>query len=225
MTHQVDLNMPLMPKAKAVWLIENTALSFTQIGTFCGMHSVEIQALADEDIGRGMVGRSPIEDNELSQEEIDRCQSDVTAELRINKKANSSLRSRSKGPRYTPVAKRGDKPNAIAFLIKTHKELTDAQICKLVGTTKPTITAIREKTHSSMSTLKPNSPADLGLCTYTELEEAVDKALIAKGIDPAQRKKELEAANTVVEPEKPAEQSTGFDFSAFMSTGAAKEEQ
>ena len=97
MSNQVDLDTPLMPKAKAVWLIENTALSFGQIGAFCGMHSVEVQALADEDIGRGMVGRSPIDDGELTQEQIDACQADVNAELRINRTANSSLRSRSKG--------------------------------------------------------------------------------------------------------------------------------
>jgi hypothetical protein len=224
MSHQVDLDTPLMPKAKAVWLIENTALSFGQIGAFCGMHSVEVQALADEDIGRGMVGRSPLDDGELTQEEIDRCQGDVEAVLRINRKANSSLRSRSKGPRYTPVAKRGDKPNAIAFLVKNHTELTDAQICKLVGTTKPTIKSIREKTHASMSTLKPNSPADLGLCTYVELDEAINKALIAKGIDPAKRKEEQDAekAATLSESTPSSEQhSSGFDFSAFMSTSAS----
>jgi len=223
MSNQVDLDTPLMPKAKAVWLIENTALSFTQIGAFCGMHSVEVQALADEDIGRGMVGRSPIEDSELTQEEIDRCQADANAELRINRKANSSLRSRSKGPRYTPVAKRGDKPNAIAFLVKHHDELTDAQICKLVGTTKPTIKSIREKTHASMSTLKPNSPADLGLCTYVELDEAINKALRAKGIDPEARKKEQDAekAAALSEDKSTEQHSSGFDFSAFMSTSAS----
>lgn len=227
MSNQVDLDKPLMPKAKAVWLIENTALSFEQIANFCAMHSVEIQALADEDIGRGMVGRSPIDDGELTQEEIDRCQADVSASLRINKKANSSLRTRSKGPRYTPVAKRGDKPNAIAYLVKNHDELSDAQICKLVGTTKPTIKSIREKTHANMANIKPHNPADLGLCTYTELDEAINKALIAKGIDPEQRKKEAEAAK-LAEAEEANENtqdnSSGFDFSAFMNTGTSDNE-
>jgi hypothetical protein len=234
MTHQVNLEKPLMPRAKAVWLIDNTALSFTQIGTFCDMHSVEVQALADEDVGRGMVGRSPIEDSELTQEEIDRCQADPDAQLRINKRANSSLRSRSKGPRYTPVAKRGDKPNAIAFLVKQHPELTDAQICKLVGTTKPTIKAIREKTHSSSSTIKPNSPADLGLCSYIELDEAIKKGLIAKGIDPEEHQRKADAAKAEKHAQDTAEADStnssgsnamaGFDFSAFMSTGAASKE-
>lgn len=228
MSNQVDLDKPLMPKAKAVWLIENTALSFEQIAAFCAMHAVEIQALADEDIGRGMVGRSPIDDGELTQEEIDRCQADINASLRINKKANSSLRTRSKGPRYTPVAKRGDKPNAIAFLVKNHSELSDAQICKLVGTTKPTIKSIREKTHANMANIKPHSPADLGLCTYTELDEAIKKALKAKGIDPEQHKKDMEAAaNEAAAAEQSSndDNTSGFDFSAFMSTTSSSSNQ
>lgn len=227
MSNQVDLDKPLMPKAKAIWLIENTALSFEQIAEFCFMHAVEIQALADEDIGRGMVGRSPIDDGELTLEEIDRCQADTTLSLRINRKANASLRSRSKGPRYTPVSKRGDKPNAIAWLLKNHDELSEAQICKLVGTTKPTVKSIREKTHANMQNLKPHSPADLGLCTYVELDEAVKKALKAKGIDPEQKKREMEEKRAMDEAENSVDTQTtagGFDFSAFMSTSSSSQE-
>ncbi|MEC7702527.1 MAG: DUF1013 domain-containing protein [Pseudomonadota bacterium] len=227
MSNQVDLDKPLMPKAKAIWLIENTALSFEQIAAFCAMHAVEIQALADEDIGRGMVGRSPIDDGELTQEEIDRCQANTGEFLRINRKANSTLRTRSKGPRYTPVSKRGDKPNAIAWLLKNHDELSDAQICKLVGTTKPTIKSIREKTHANMQNIKPHSPADLGLCTYVELDEAIKKALKAKGIDPEQKKKEMEdkKATEAAEYESSNSSDTGFDFSAFMSTSASSSQE
>ncbi len=211
----------LMPKATSVWLIENTALTFKQIADFTDLTEIEIEALANEEIGRGLVGRSPIDHGELSKAELERCESDPAASLRIAKRDLPAVKARSKGPRYTPVAKRGDKPDAIAFLVKNHPEISDAQICKLVGTTKPTIISIRERTHPSTPNLRPRHPAELGLCTYQEFEIAYHKGLKAIGKDPeavkaeleAQQKQELEDASKEQEDNS---QTGGFDFSNFM---------
>ena len=167
---------PLMPKATAVWLVENTSLSFDQIAAFCGLHELEIRAIADGEVAIGMVGLDPIVNGQLTQAEIDRCQADPTARLRMAVSDMPQPVARSKGPRYTPVTKRGDKPDAIAYLLKEHPELSDAQICKLIGTTKPTIQAIRDKSHWNSPNLKPRSPVMLGLCSYLELDAALTKA-------------------------------------------------
>lgn len=167
---------PLMPKATAVWLVENTSLSFDQIAAFCGLHELEIRAIADGEVAIGMVGLDPIVNGQLTQAEIDRCQADPGARLRMAVSDMPQPVARSKGPRYTPVTKRGDKPDAIAYLLKEHPELSDAQICKLIGTTKPTIQAIRDKSHWNSPNLKPRSPVMLGLCSYLELDAALTKA-------------------------------------------------
>jgi len=167
---------PLMPKATAVWLVENTSLSFDQISAFCGLHELEIRAIADGEVAIGMVGLDPIVNGQLTQAEIDRCQADPSARLRMAVSDMPQPVARSKGPRYTPVTKRGDKPDAIAYLLKEHPELSDAQICKLIGTTKPTIQAIRDKSHWNSPNLKPRSPVMLGLCSYLELDAALTKA-------------------------------------------------
>lgn len=167
---------PLMPKATAVWLVENTSLSFDQIAAFCGLHELEIRAIADGEVAIGMVGLDPIVNGQLTQAEIDRCQADPSARLRMAVSDMPQPVARSKGPRYTPVTKRGDKPDAIAYLLKEHPELSDAQICKLIGTTKPTIQAIRDKSHWNSPNLKPRSPVMLGLCSYLELDAALTKA-------------------------------------------------
>lgn len=167
---------PLMPKATAVWLVENTSLSFDQISAFCGLHELEIRAIADGEVAIGMVGLDPIVNGQLTQAEIDRCQADPSARLRMAVSDMPQPVARSKGPRYTPVTKRGDKPDAIAYLLKEHPELSDAQICKLIGTTKPTIQAIRDKSHWNSPNLKPRSPVMLGLCSYMELDAALTKA-------------------------------------------------
>ena len=167
---------PLMPKATAVWLVENTSLSFDQIAAFCGLHELEIRAIADGEVAIGMVGLDPIVNGQLTQAEIDRCQADPSARLRMAISDMPQPVARSKGPRYTPVTKRGDKPDAIAYLLKEHPELSDAQICKLIGTTKPTIQAIRDKSHWNSPNLKPRSPVMLGLCSYMELDAALTKA-------------------------------------------------
>jgi len=167
---------PLMPKATAVWLVENTSLSFDQIGEFCGLHPLEVQAIANGEVANQMQGLDPVNSGQLTLEEIERCQADPSARLKIAKEAVPVPLVRHRGPRYTPIAKRQDKPDAISWLIKNHPELSDGQISKLVGTTKPTIEAVRERTHWNTTNIKPRHPVALGLCTREELEAAVARA-------------------------------------------------
>ncbi len=152
------MSLPLMPKATAVWLVENTSLSFDQIGEFCGLHALEVQAIADGEAAVQMMGLDPIANGQLTIDEIERCQPDPTARLRLAKEAAPVIIFKHRGPRYTPIAKRQDKPDAISWLIKNHPELSDAQISKLIGTTKPTIAAVRERTHWNSTNIKPRHP-------------------------------------------------------------------
>lgn len=172
---------PLMPKATAVWLIDNTTLSFEQIAAFCGLHDLEVQALADGEVAPGMQGLDPIARGELTMEEIDRCQADPGAELKMAKVTTPMPKARSKGARYTPVSKRGDRPNAIAWLLKNYPELSDAQISKLIGTTKPTINAIRDRSHWNTPNIKPQNPVGLGLCSGADLEKVIAVARARAG--------------------------------------------
>ena len=166
----------LMPRATAVWLIENTALSFHQIAEFCHLHELEIQAIADGEVATGMVGMDPVASGQLSQVEIDRCSADSSARLQLSAPDIPMPASRTKGPRYTPVTKRGDKPDAIAWLLKHHPELSDTAITRLVGTTKPTINAVRDRTHWNSANIKARDPVLLGLCTQSELNEVVARS-------------------------------------------------
>jgi len=168
--------LPLMPKATAVWLVDNTKLTFEQIADFCGLHSLEVQAIADGEVAVGMVGLDPVANGQLTKEEIQRCEKDPENRLKLLQVDLPQPVARSKGPRYTPVTKRGDKPDAVAWLLKTHPELSDAQICRLIGTTKPTIQSVRDKTHWNSQNIKPRDPVQLGLCTRRELEEALVQA-------------------------------------------------
>lgn len=181
---------PLMPKATAVWLVENTALTFEQIGEFCGLHPLEVQAIADGDVATGMIGQDPVAGGQLSREEIERCEKDPAAKLVLRQSDLPDVVARAKGPRYTPVTKRGDKPDAIAWLLKQHPELSDAQIGRLIGTTKPTIQQIRDKTHWNAANIKPRSPVLLGMCSQRELDETVEAARRARR--PAQAAEEVE---------------------------------
>ncbi len=167
---------PLMPKATAAWLVDNTALTFDQIAEFCNLHPLEVQALADGDVNSGIMGTSPILSGELTQEEIERCEKNSITKLKMQKNDLPKPRARAKGPRYTPVTKRAEKPNAIAYLIKRYPDLVDVQIARLIGSTKPTVASIRDKTYAGMATLKPNDPVLLGLCTFDEMEKAIKKA-------------------------------------------------
>lgn len=214
-------NRLLMPKATAVWLVDNTILTFRQIAEFTELTEIEVEALANEDIGRGLVGRNPVEHGELTKEELESAQKDPAFRLKQAKSELPQVKLRAKGPRYTPVSKRGDKPDAIAFILKNNPEISEAQICKLVGTTKPTIASVRDRTHPNSANLRPRHPADLGLCTYVEFEKAVEKGLKAAGKDPAKVKAEREAAmKPPAEDEAPA-RTGGFDFSNFLGTGSS----
>ena len=174
--------LPLMPKATAVWLVENTTLSFVQIAEFCGMHQLEIQAIADDEVAVGMRGLDPISNAQLTPEELDRCQADADARLELAKPKTPVPKARSKGARYTPVSKRQDRPDAIAWLVKNYPELSDAQISRLIGTTKQTINAVRDKTHWNTQNIKPQSPVGLGLCSEEELEKVIAVARARAGI-------------------------------------------
>lgn len=166
---------PLMPIATAVWLVDNTALTFRQVANFCELHELEVQGIADGTVAINMVGQDPTKHGQLTQDEIDRCAADPKATLAMDTKSVQAS-ARSKGPRYTPVSKRGDKPDAIAWLVRHHPELTDAKIGRLVGTTKPTIMAIRNRTHWNIKNIQANDPVALGLCRQTELDEMVQIA-------------------------------------------------
>ncbi len=172
---------PLMPKATAVWLVENTGLSFPQIAEFCGLHELEIQAIADDEVAIGMVGMDPVASGQLTKEEIDRCVRDPSARLRMAEHTVPLPAVRSKGPRYTPVTKRADKPDAIAWLLKNYPDLSDAAICRLIGTTKPTIAAVRDKTHWNSVNIKPRPPVLLGLCSQLDIEEALRRVRSSSG--------------------------------------------
>ena len=165
--------LPLMPKATAVWLVENTALSFEQIADFCGLHPLEVQAIADGEVATGIVGLDPIANGQISKGELERCEADADLRLKLNITDYPQPRQKPKGARYTPVSKRQDRPDAIAWLLKHHPELSDAQLSKLIGTTKPTIQSVREKTHWNATNIKPRNPVTLGLCTELDLEKAV----------------------------------------------------
>lgn len=170
------MSSPLMPKATAAWLVDNTALTFEQIAEFCNLHPLEVQALADGEVNTGIMGMNPVLSGELTAEEIARCEKNTTTRLKALKTGLPKPRARSKGPRYTPVSKRGEKPGAVLYLLKKYPELADVQVAKLVGSTKPTVDSIRNKTHVAMQTLKPVDPVTLGLCTADELEKALKKA-------------------------------------------------
>ena len=166
---------PLMPKATAVWLVENTALTFEQIAEFCDLHLLEVQAIADDEVAVGMQGLDPVTNSQLVQEEIDRCAADPTARLKLATSDIPMPSPRSAGARYTPVSKRQDKPDAIDWLLQHHPELSDQQISRLLGTTKTTITAVRQRTHWNASNIKPRNPVELGLCSQEELDRALAK--------------------------------------------------
>ena len=167
------MNLPLMPKATAVWLVENTALTFEQIGAFCGMHELEVQGIADGDVSGSIRGNDPVASGQLSAEDIAECEKDGDKRLQMLGSAKQYIMQKTKGSRYTPVARRQDKPDAVAWLVKHYPAMTDGQISKLVGTTKNTISAIREKTHWNSANIKPRDPVLLALCSQTHLDAAV----------------------------------------------------
>lgn len=168
--------LPLMPKATAVWLIDNTSLSFEQVAQFCGLHPLEVQGIADGEVATGIQGMDPVLSGELTRDEITRCEADPSAKLSTAKSDLPQPTKRTKGPRYTPVAKRQDKPDGIYWLVRHHPELKDSQIARLIGTTKTTIQAVRERSHWNSQNIRPRDPVLLGLCSQIDLNAAVEKA-------------------------------------------------
>ncbi len=166
----------LHPKATAVWLVDNTTISFKQIADFVGMHELEIQGIADGDVAAGVKGFDPVANNQLVQSEIDTAENNPLYKMKLKFNAAASGEEKRRGPRYTPLSKRQDRPASILWLVKFHPELSDGQISKLVGTTKPTIQAIRERTHWNIANIQPIDPVALGLCKQSELDTAVQKA-------------------------------------------------
>jgi hypothetical protein len=169
------MEYPLMRKATAVWLLDNTTLTFRQIASFCGLHELEVSGIADGEVASGIRGIDPIINSQLTAEEIKKCEADEQLDLQLFKNPAAVGEKKSRGPKYTPLSKRQDKPAAIAWLVKFHPEITDGQISKLIGTTKNTIKAIRERTHWNINNLTPTDPVILGLCKQIELQKILDK--------------------------------------------------
>ena len=168
---------PLMPKATAVWLTEHTSLTFEQIAEFCGLHVLEVKGIADGDVAQGIKGMDPVTSGQLTREEIARAEEDPAHPLKLaESKVNVPEATTKRGPRYTPVSRRHDRPNAVLWLLRSHPELKDSQLMRLVGTTKPTIAQIRDRTHWNSPNLVPQDPVTLGLCSQTDLDAEVRKA-------------------------------------------------
>lgn len=178
---------PLMPKATAVWLLDNTTLTFEQIGDFCGMHPLEIQGIADGEVAQGIMGQNPIEGGELVQDEITKAEKDENYRMVMSDHAMMHMKrdkAKKKVARYTPVARRQDKPEAIAFIAKNYPYIPDSQIIKLIGTTKKTIDSVKERTHWNIANIKPKDPVLLGLCMQSHLDALVVKFKPAGAKDP-----------------------------------------
>jgi hypothetical protein len=195
---------PLMPKATAVWLVENTALSFDQVAEFCKLHPLEVKAIADGDAAQGIKGLDPIQTGQLTREEIDKAVSDPSYKLKLSEqRVRLPEAKRKKGPRYTPVSRRQDRPNAILWLVRNHPELKDSQVMRLVGTTKSTIQAIRERTHWNAQNLQPMDPVTLGLCSQIDLDLEVQRAAKEKPAPVDQGATLLPASETTIRPREP----------------------
>lgn len=172
--------LPLMRKATAVWLVENTALTFTQIAKFCGLHELEVQGIADGDVAAGIIGQNPIISGQLSHEEIDRCEKKAEANLVLIQGAASQVKTTEKRSKYTPIARRQDKPDGISYLLKYYPEITNAQIKKLVGTTDKMIDSIRNRAHWNMKNIKPRDVVLLGLCSQSQFNDVIVHVVVTK---------------------------------------------
>lgn len=179
----------LMPKATAVWLVDNTSLTFDQIADFCGLHPLEVKGIADGDVAVGVRGADPMANGQLTREDIEKAEADSDYRMTAVKPKYADLHQPAKrrGPRYTPLSRRQNRPDAIAWLVRNHPELSDTQISKLIGTTKTTIESVRSRTHWNATNIKPTDPVSLGLCTQIDLDEQVKKA--------SARRKKLEEEN------------------------------
>lgn len=196
----------LMPKATAVWLIENTSLTFGQVAEFCGLHPLEVQGIANEDVAKGIRGVDPIAGGFLSREEIAKGEADETHKLKVLEQKRIDLpQVKKRGARYTPIARRQDRPDAIAWFLKNHPEVADSKIVKLIGTTKATIDQVRNRTHWNSNNIKPVDPVTIGLCSQIELDGVVQEAAAAKARAEARAAKAdaktLKTAQETVPPE------------------------
>lgn len=200
--------LPLMPKATAVWLIDNTKLTFDQIGRFCGLHPLEVKGIADGEVAVGIVGLDPVANGQLAPGEVERCEADASADLRLLAPSVPLMRQKTKGAKYTPVSKRQDRPDAIAWLLKYHPEVPTAQIQKLLGTTKATIDRVKNHTHPNYANIKPRDPVYLGICSQTELDRVL--ILAAKRRDNKEKRDAREArAKARAEAAPPDAPATG----------------
>ena len=224
--------LPIMAKATAVWLVDNTTLTFKQIADFCGLHDLEVQGIADGDVAAGVKGFDPIANNQLTQEEIDAGEKDKKHKLKLKHYAAAVGEEVRRGPRYTPLSKRQDRPASILWLVKFHPELSDGQISKLVGTTKPTINAIRERTHWNIQNIQPIDPVALGLCKQSELDAAVQKANAKKAkegsvMSDEERRKLVSTEQSLGAPveEEPKIPSAISGLEAFTLSGDGEEDK
>ena len=217
MTQQAN---PLMPHATASWLVDSTGLTFEQIAEFCGIHILEVQAMADDLAGSKYTGRDPVHAGELSNDEIERGQADPAYSLKMQKAPVQV--TRTKGPRYTPVSKRQDKPDGIAWILRNHPEISDAQVGKLIGTTRNTIAAIRDRSHWNISNINPKDPVTLGLCSQRELDGIVARAAKKAGIeeDQASRDARLGDDRSALIEELRAERETNIKVAAAAAQEA-----
>lgn len=206
----------LMPKATAVWLVENTTLTFDQIATFTGLHKLEVKGIADGDVAAGVLGLSPIQGGQLTAEEIKRCEEDDTADLQMIERDLPEVQIRAKGPRYTPMTKRQEKPDAIAWLIKNYPGMSDAGIGRLLATTKDTIKSIRERSHWNIANIKPNNPVLMGLCSQRDLEAEIKKIRKSK-----QNLQPVEGEEMVEGEEAAADATSGGEANPFAAALAA----
>ena len=222
--------LPLMQKATAVWLVDNTTLTFRQIAAFCGLHELEVNGIADGEVAQGIKGFDPIANRQLTAEEIKRCEADPKSNLRLYHNPAAEGEEKRKGPRYTPLSKRQDRPSAIAWLVKFHPELTDGQIAKLVGTTKPTIQSIRDRSHWNIANVQPVDPVALGLSKQSELDAAVAKAVrknAAEGgvMDDSERMKLVSTEQSLTMEPEPRLPSSISGLENFKLGDGRKEER
>jgi len=224
---------PLMPKATAVWLVDNTSLTFDQIATFCTLHPLEVKAIADGESAQGIKGMDPISAGQLTRDELEKAQTDPNHKLKIAEAKVIVPTLKRKGPRYTPLSKRQDRPNAILWLVRSHPELKDAQIIRLVGTTKNTIEAIKTRAHWNSANLQPMDPVTLGLCTQIALDAEVTKAAKWAPVKPEPVEEDAtdtlspasETQNYGMSPSKPAEEEAISADDVFANFGKKDAEE
>lgn len=215
----------LMPKATAVWLVDNTSLSFDQIADFCGLHPLEVKGIADGDVAAGVRGADPVSNGQLTRDEIEKAENDAKYRMKAiaPKYADLHQPNKKRGPRYTPLSRRQSRPDAIAWLVRNHPELTDGQISKLIGTTKSTIESVRERTHWNTANIKPTDPVSLGLCSQVDLDEQVRKSSARRAKMEKERGPEDDTLTPAFQPEA-EEKEKGADITLETLFGETKKD-